>query len=232
MKGSFLKPILRDRVAAARLAIVLVVMTATILAGKLWEDVYVENLRDDCGSLFEDRLIPATTLFHLNDQVHLKRQTFEEFLNGHLNESEQKIEYLLGQHDAKIVSAMQEIEKTYLVDEESHLLSQLRATFADYTRRESQLLKQRRDGQMVTYGPEMREAFALVRAELLGLIKIQEDVGQELNRESIASATHVISLLHVQLGVTFILGLIASALAMNLTPTRASARVKNESDLH
>lgn len=231
-KLKFLRPLLGDRAAAARLAIVLIVMVVTILAGKLWEDVYVENLRKDCGSLFRDRLIPAATLFHLSDQIHTKRATLEEFLGGQLDESAQKVDYHLGRHDAAILRAIEEIEKTYLVDEESRLLGELRKNFADYTRLEAALLKRHRQGEKVSYGPEMRAAFALVRDELLGLIKVQEEVGQQLNHDSIASATHVTSLLHIQLGVTFILGLIASAIAMNLAPTRPDSSKKSDNALH
>ncbi len=216
----FLKQTLFDRTAAARLAIVLTVMVVTILTGKFWEDTYVKNLRDDSGSLFRDRLIPAATLFHLIDQVHSKRETLEEFLGGEMDESQHTVEYRLGLHDAAIMGAIEAIEETYLVDEESRRLEELRANFAAYVRLESELRQRHRDGAKSSYGPEMRAAFSLVRNELLGLIKVQEEVGQQLNHDSIASASRVTLLLHLQIAVTFILGIIASALAMNLAPTR------------
>lgn len=123
-KGNFLKQLLGDRAAAARLAIVLMAMVMTILAGKIWEDTYLESLRDDCGFLFRDRLIPAATLFHLSDQVHTKRETLEEFLSGQSDETPPRVDYRLGQHDAAIMGAIEQIEKTYLVDEESRLLGE------------------------------------------------------------------------------------------------------------
>jgi|GEM_PF-1798577 len=231
MKRSSLKSLLGNRPAAVRLAIVLLIMVATILAGKQWEDVHVESLRKECGSLFRDRLIPAATLFHLNDRFYSKRATFEGFLAGQVEEPHKTIDYRLGQHDTAIIAAIEEIEKTYLVDEESRRLSELRARLADYSQLEAERLALHRKGENVNYDLPMRKAFGLVHDELLGLIKVQEEVGQQLNHDAIASAAQVTALLHLQLSITFLLGLIASALALGLTPTRPPSS-RSSKDLH
>lgn len=217
---SKLKSLLGNRQAAARLAIVLLVMVATILIGKEWEDVHIESLRDDCSSLFQDRLVPAATLFKLNDEFHSKRATLDDYLDGQTNESEKPIDYRLGQHDAAISAGLKEIEGTYLVAEESRRLGELRTRFSEYMQLESEYLGRHRKGEEVSYDPTMREAFLRVHEELLGLIKVQEEVGLQLNQHSVASAARVTTLLHLQLSVTFILGIIGCALAMGLTPVR------------
>lgn len=216
MTGKLFSTLGRSYGGRFRLAVVLLVMFVTILAGKFWEGIYVENLRHDCGSLFQDRLLPAVTLFHLMDEIHTKRETLEEYLHHEPDDSKSSIDYRLGEHDAAINHLVHEIEKTYLVDRESRLLVELRAALKRYNELETQTLKRYRSGEPMNYNGEMREAFAVVRTELLGLTKVQEDVGQQLNRDSDLSASHVTSLLYFQLGVTFILGLMASGLAMSL----------------
>ncbi len=204
------------RASRFRLAVVLLLMFTTILAGKFWEDAYVENLRRDCGSLFEDRLMPATMLYRLGDQVHNKREELEEYLHGDESPDTPSLEYRIGKHDAAIESLIDDIEHTYLVDEESRLLSELRQAVSDYDKKERALLERHRAGEKVRYGREMRAAFSRVRDELTALTEVQEEVGKKLNKDSVASAAHVTSLLYFQLGITFVLGLLASGLAMSL----------------
>jgi len=207
-------------------------MFATILGGKFWEDIYVENLRFDCGSLYRDRLMPAIILFRLGDQIHNKREALEEYLHGDVGATEPSLDYRLGQHDAAIQGYIDQIKRTYLVDEESRLLTQLQDALSSYNKKESDLIRRHRGGEKVTYGAELREAFSLVRTELVALTKVQEDVGQELNQDSLASASHVTSLLYFQLGVTFILGLLASGLAMSLEARTSTASAPRDEGLH
>lgn len=215
-----------------RLAVVLLLMFATILGGKFWEDIYVENLRFDCGSLYRDRLMPAVVLFRLGDQIHNKREALEEYLHGDVGSNEPSIDYRLGQSDAAIRGHIDQIKRTYLVDEESRLLTQLQEALSSYNKKEAELIRRYRGGEHATYGADMREAFSIVRAELVGLTQVQEVVGQELNQDSLASASHVTSLLYFQLGVTFILGLLASGLAMSLEAHTVPSAAPRDKGLH
>jgi len=207
-----------------RLAGLLLVMTVAILASKVLEERYIDSLREDCASLFRDRLIPATTLFHLSDDIHRKRHILVRHLSSGVDEGhgsaghDRPTEYTMGRRDASIGRLVVAIENTYLVDEESRLLEALKTTLARYRELERDLLERHRRGEAVAYGGEIQAAFDEVRQELLGLTEVQEDVGQQLDRSSFANATHVSTLLYFQLGVAFVLGLLASALAMSLGP--------------
>jgi hypothetical protein len=224
--------LLGPKASRFRLAVVLLLMFATILGGKFWEDIYVENLRFDCGSLYRDRLMPAVILFRLGDEIHNKREALEEHLHGDEGSAGTSLDYRLGQHDAAIQGHIDQIKRTYLVDEESRLLEQLQNALSAYNKKESEHIRRHRNGERVAYGAEMREAFSSVRAELVSLTKVQEDVGQELNQDSLASASHVTSLLYFQLGVTFILGLLASGLAMSLEARTAVSAAPRDEGLH
>lgn len=199
-----------------RLAVVLLLMFATILAGKFWEDAYIASLERDCGSLFTDRLMPATTLYYLGDRFHDKRETLEAYLDGALEPGEPSLDYRLGQSDAAIEGLLHDIQQTYLVAEESIALSALREAIDTYDQHEAALIERHRAGERIRHDAGLREAFSRVRAELTALTRIQEEVGHELSRASATSASQVTSLLYFQLGVTFVLGLLASGLAMSL----------------
>src|SRR5690606_24321540 len=104
--------------ASLRLAALLLVITFSIVASKLGEDYLLESLRRDCSSLFTDRLVPATMLFHLSDAVYRKRDDLKDHLRRPSNADAKSIDYRLGQHDATIEHHIASIEKTYLVEAE------------------------------------------------------------------------------------------------------------------
>lgn len=223
---------LGSRGATLRLAALLLIITVSIVASKLWEEHYVESLRKDCSSLFSDRLIPATTLFHLNDALYQKRDILTRYLQGKSGASEETTHFRLGQHDTAIKSHIGAIEKTYLVDDESRLLRELRASYESYTQVEQTLLARHKRNEHVEGSPPLQAAFDEVRAELLDLTKVQQAVGQELKMDSLASATNVTTLLYFQLGIAFALGLLASALAMSMRPRVQESLPPTKGNLH
>jgi hypothetical protein len=207
-----------SRGAKFRLAALLLVITLSIVASKLGEEHFVESLQKDCSSLFADRLIPATTLFQINDALHLRRDLLVRHLRGETPATEKPAHYQLGQHEAAIEHHIAAIEKTYLVADEVRLLRELRASHRRYTKVEGALLDRHVKGERVEGYAQIQPAFDDVHAKLLELTKVQESVGQELTRGSFTSAANVITLLHLQLGVAFVLGLLASGLALSLRP--------------
>ncbi len=203
-----------------RLAALLVVIALSIVASKLGEDYLINSLRNDCSSLFTDRLIPATTLFHLSDAVYQRRDALMEHLRSPSKATSKSIDYRLGQHDATIKHHIATIEKTYLVEDETRWLRKLRDSLENYARIEQGLLtrQENEDDARLGESAELEAAFDELRTELLSLTQVQEAVGQELKRESLASATNLTTLLYFQLGIAFALGSLASGLALSLRP--------------
>jgi hypothetical protein len=222
---------LGSRGAKFRLAALLLVITTSIVAGKIGEEHFVESLRRDCDSLFADRLIPATTLFHLNDAIHLRRDLLVRHLRDEAPGAGKDAHYHLGQHEAAIDHHIAAIEKTYLVEDEVRLLRELRASQRRYTEAESRLLNRHKNGERVDGNAEIQSVFDELRAKLMELTKVQESVGKELKLDSLTSAANVTTLLHFQLGVAFVLGLLASGLAMGLRP-RARQESVQKKQLH
>lgn len=204
--------------ATLRLAALLIVITLSIVISKVGEDHFVDSLREDCSSLFTDRLMPATTLFYLSDAVYRKRDDLVQHLRYPAAAEAKSIDYRLGQHDATIEHHIDAIEKTYLVEAESQWLRKLRDSLSNYSAIERSLLKRRQGGEGTDQSPELDAAFDELRTELLNLTQVQQAVGQELKSESLSSASHLTTLLYFQLGIAFALGSLASGLAMSLRP--------------
>jgi hypothetical protein len=213
--------------ATLRLAALLIVITLSLVASKLAEDHFVQNLRKDCSSLFNDRLIPATTLFHLSDAVYRKRDALVQHLRDPSAGASKSIDYQLGQQDAVIDQHIDTIERTYLVEAETQWLRKLHDSLTGYAKIERDLLSRQAAGAHIDRSPELDAAFDELRTELLNLTRVQQVVGQELKSDSLASATNLTTLLYFQLGIAFALGSLASGLAMSLrVPSRPSTSEK------
>lgn len=204
--------------ATLRLAALLIVITLSIVASKLAEDHFVKDLRSDCSSLFTDRLMPATTLFHLSDAVYRKRDDLLQHLRHPTDAATMNIDYRLGQHDANIEHHIIAIEKTYLVEAETRWLRKLRDSLTNYGKLERDLLAKQQGGARFEGSPALETAFDELRTELASLTAVQEAVGQQLKSESLSSAGQLTTLLYFQLGIAFALGSLASALAVSLRP--------------
>jgi hypothetical protein len=61
---------------------------------------------------------------------------------------------------------------------------------------------------------------------------VQQRVGEQLRNESVSGASGVLALLHLQLGVAFVLGLLAAGLAMTLGLKPPTIRPGPHRDLH
>lgn len=199
-----------------RLAALLLALACAIVVGKLFEESLIERLRYDCTSLFDDRLVPAMTLFHLADQMHLKHRLLSDYLDAAPGADAKQLYYEMGRHDAELARLTEKIQQTYLVEDESALLQDFRDAVAEYQRHERSWIEAKGTGDDAARRGQLEEAYARVRRSLLDLTQVQERVGSKLREESTASATSITSLLYLQLGVAFVLGLISSGLAMSL----------------
>src|SRR5690606_23399686 len=113
-----------SRAPRVRRAVILRALARGIIVGTLLEYALVERIRHDCESLFDDRLVPAATLFHLGDQMYLKRRLLQTYLDNASEVDTQQLHYEMGQHDAQLVALLESFRQTYLVADESQLLQE------------------------------------------------------------------------------------------------------------
>lgn len=233
MAKAFLSSLRESRGGRFRLAVVLLALAGTIMAGKFWEGLYVDNLRRDCGSLFQDRLLPTIMLFQLLDEVHARRATLDAHLYHDARERKESLDYALGKHDATIEQLLRQFERTYLVDEESRTLSELRRSLRNYGDAEKAALARSTTGEGRRDDAVLAAAFDEIHGELVQLTRVQETVGNDLKEDSRISAAQVSFLLYFQLGVAFVLGLMASGLALSLSQRQThESAPKETSHLH
>ena len=213
MKWSF---VIQQKLKAAMLlgGIMALIILATLLSRR-----NMEGIDKSFSSIYQDRLIPATTIIYLTENLYGKRLSLEEYLltNGEGNKSE--IRAQLMSHNQSIDSLIRAFEKTYLVDEEAKSLTAFKSEVIRYTALEKSVLNlcsagAQEEGKKLFAGAGAN-TFKNTITNLNELTNIQSSIGKDLMRESKSDIASfgVISFLQIALAV--IIGLMVLVLIQN-----------------
>lgn len=173
-----------------KVAITLLSMIILLLCGVLVERYFFSRINEGSASIYNDRLIPSTAIYHLSD--HLAERRFL-ILNDTLQLREIKNE--LAWHRHKEDSIIAAFELTYLVADESTSLNQLKTHLNSYNQIEAELIS----GKSEINFAQLEQQYTSIRAELLELSNIQTRVGRTLQNENdrLNSSADIISQLLV-----------------------------------
>jgi hypothetical protein len=213
MKWSF---VIRQKLKAALL---LSGIMAFIILGSLISRNSMEGIDKSFSSIYQDRLIPATTIIYLTENLYGKRLSLEKFLLSDDLRTSHEISSGLSLHDSHIDSLISAFEKTYLVDQEAKSLAAFKNRVEEYVLLEKMILNLHASGH-VDAGKKLFEGagastFQSTINNLNELTSIQSNIGQELVKESKSDMASfgLISLLQIALAI--IIGLIVLVLIQN-----------------
>lgn len=203
------------------------IMACTILIRTL-EDRNVKNLNSAFSSLYTDRLVPAMHLFHITEHLHAKRSLLSNaFRIEDQSALPAKLKGQLSNHNSSIDSLLHKYGKTYLVQAEKEQLRKLKLTLASNKSVERQVLvaSGQNDPSLakVMFEERGRSEFHATLSNLTTLMEIQNQVGEELTKDSalMMSDNKIYSSLQMALAVVIgilIVGLVfASKAAMTTT---------------
>ncbi|SHM03008.1 MCP four helix bundle domain-containing protein [Hymenobacter psychrotolerans] len=167
----------------AKPAFLFLVVILGMLGSSVLEKHLMQNMNTSVSSLYQDRLLPATGLFQLNDQMYAKRHLLESYLANPVLERGGALRQELLAHNAEITDLMNRYRETYLVADEARVFDSFRARVARYNALETQMLT---EAGLVSAEKE-RELFRQfdgIHADLARLNQIQLRVGQELSNSS------------------------------------------------
>lgn len=171
----------RQRVKAA---MILVAVLIFMILGNVWEKNSMTDLNASFSSIYEDRLLPATYIFHLTDRLYEKRIALESLESGRASSADQ-VESQLNHHSRVIDTLISDFQDTYLVKEESASLYRFVEANEKYRTLENEILNKIRqnqnvDGELAT----LKLAFSDTKTELTKLSSIQTAVGHDLTAGS------------------------------------------------
>ena len=191
-------------------------MCCTLLI-RFLEDKSVKKINESFISMYKDRLVPATDLYFIAENLYHKSSVIQNVLNKDIPASSGLS--LVKVYNSKIDSVINKYELTVLVKQEKSYLSELKQALVRQNNIESKILLEK-DG-MKTHDSIGRDASNQTLNKLSSLIKIQSAVGDELINDSkiFVSGTKVYSAFQIILAVAIgalIVGIVSASNAVKV----------------
>lgn len=199
------------------------IMGCSILI-RILEDKTIKDMNNAFVSMYNDRLIPATDLFYLAENVYDKRYLLEESL---YNTDSIEIDHgflrnRLALHNSNIDSLIRKYEQTFLIKQERRHLDELKNNLQESKTIENSVLISS-DHHSIEAGRALFEkqgkaSFLRATEKLSELTRIQTEVGQELIRNSkfAVSGSKLYSSLQIALAIVIGILIVAIVFASNV----------------
>jgi hypothetical protein len=201
-----------------KVAVLLGVIMAAVVLFNLILQKNISDINQSVTSIYNDRLIPATDLFHLSEKLYSRQLVIEKFL--YRNDADlEKLRAVLTDDNVKMSQLTTKYEKTYLVDQESTSLSDYKRNVAYYLSLENQILALTQANRNVEaiklYETVGRPALERTIRQLSDLSEIQSTVGSKLVSDSrgIVATSNFLSTLQMVLAI--VIGGIITALIVS-----------------
>jgi hypothetical protein len=199
------------------------IMCCTLLI-RFLEDKSVEKINESFISMYNDRLVPATDLYFIAENLYHKSAILQQTLSesGAVNSSIGIVK--MNKHNRKIDSVINKYELTLLVKQEQNFLNDLKKALVIQQGLEVKILSIAGAEGREIYESMGRNAANQTLIKLSALIKIQSKVGSELIKgsEIFVSGTKVYSTLQVILAIVIGIMIVAIISASN------AVKIQNE----
>lgn len=184
------------------------IMVCTILI-RIAEDRSIANIGTKIKSMYNDRLVPATDLFYISENIHAKRI----LTDGYLKDQSGAFALNNAPYNSKINQLIKKYELTYLTEEERIELNAFKSAYAKHLFLEKKLIEQARLAK-ANYAEAMDQSYQNLFLKLNALTKIQSKVGEELikNVQSTLNGTQIYT--HLQYILSLFIGLMVMGLLM------------------
>lgn len=178
------------------------IMCCTLLI-RFLEDKSVKKINESFISMYNDRLVPATDLYFIGENLYHKNTILQEALlpDNPVDPSAGKAK--IDKHNRKIDSVINKYEQTLLVKQEQSFLNELKKALLIQQDIELKVLNADATQRRMIYESIGRGAADQTLNKLSALIKIQSKVGDELIKGSkiFVSGTKVYSTLQMILAI-------------------------------
>jgi len=179
------------------------IMCCTLMI-RFLEDKSVEKINDSFISMYNDRLVPATDLYFIAENLYYKNAILQEILLGNDAVQGSTLLVKMNKHNQKIDSVISKYERTFLVKQEKSYLNELKKALLVQQHLETKMLNEAgaEEGRTI-YISTGKNAINQTLAKLSALIKIQSKVGNDLIKDSriFVSGTKVYSTFQVVLAI-------------------------------
>ncbi|RZK50105.1 MAG: hypothetical protein EOO99_02650 [Pedobacter sp.] len=211
-----------------KIAIFLFGVMVCIILIRVLEDKSVKELNKSVASLYDDRLIPATDLFYIAENLYAKR-----YLLNNIIENQDDAAYIaaikkLGGHDDRVKGLMEKYEKTFLTTTEKQQIELLKKHLKSYNSLEGEILKKRGNLDEDVYAKRNDSLFNGLINQLTTLTHIQKAVGEELIQNSKFEASNSKIYSNIQFALATVIGILIVAVISTTNEPRVTPRDYNQ----
>ena len=200
------------------------IMVCTILI-RILEDHSIKNMGNAFTSLYNDRLIPATDLFYISENIYAKRFLVDSRLNS--TDVDATLAEKLAKHNGNIDLLLKKYEQTYLVKLEKNQLKELKTKLIENKAIEKTILQIPLNATTETklnFNKIASQSYQEIFQNLTALTKIQTKVGEELIKES----KSIIAGSNLYSNIQLILAVVIGVLIVSIMFTSNVIKVKKE----
>ncbi|TBO42959.1 MCP four helix bundle domain-containing protein [Pedobacter kyonggii] len=192
------------------------IMCCTLLI-RFLEDKSVEKINESFISMYNDRLVPATDLYFIAENLFYKNKILQEILFGDGNVQPSTSIVKMNKYNRKIDSIINKYELTLLVKQEKSFLNDLKKALTVQQGLEAKIMNIAGTEGRIIYESMGKNAVDETLTKLSALIKIQSKVGNDLIKGSkiFVSGTKVYSTLQVILAIVIGIMIVAIVSASN-----------------
>ncbi len=201
-----------------KVALLLGCILIVIILSTIAERSNMGDINRSFTSIYNDRLIPATEIFYLTENLYNKRLLMEKFLFSSTENQTDALRKQLEEHNQNIDSIIVEFEKTYLVGNESKYLAEFKSKASEYVQVEQTVMKFSENGSkkagLEIFENQGAELFQNTIHKLNQLTQIQSTVGKELIADSQSAMASTNLLFNLQIALAFIICVILQILLL------------------
>ncbi|AWW32482.1 hypothetical protein DN752_21320 [Echinicola strongylocentroti] len=203
------------------IAILLMVLFVSVFVKNMLDEENVSDLTTSCSTIYQDRLLPESYIYHLSDFLYKKERLLDDCVSkvDYLDLSEKNIGY-----NTSMDSIMVAFEETYLTPDEDVVLSDLKENIHGIYVVEGVLTG---GGDLASFDQAKEDAEVLIAKaakNLEDLSDIQLTVGKQVNDDSKRIMAGSSILTRFETAILVILGVVINALIFGVISSRSKMK--------
>ncbi len=189
----------------------LVFIMILLIVAKKFEENNLAEIDQSFVSIYEDRLVPATSIFDMQENLYRKHEILQKALS-----SNQQDKSLPTQHIAacnhNMNSLLATYKKTYFLDEETNYLQRYEKDLARYNALEAEALikleQGHQEGALALFEEQMADPFDDAILQLSSLNHLQMEAGKDLVAGEKVAGASLKMLFRLESGLILLIGLL------------------------
>lgn len=211
-----------------KMAFVLVLLALLLFVANIFEKKQMALMDQSFLSIYEDRLVPATSIFEIRENLYRKRELLKESLQPE-NPQTASRQAGIDSCNRDIHQLLTAYKKTYFLENETAILQNFESDLQAYDRLEQTILQQinvgNTPGALQIYERDAAPHFKMAVLKVAELNQIQSEIGKEMLSHSKKSMASFLLLSDLETALIVIFLVIAQIL---IYASRALSRNRTE----